>query len=329
MGLFGELKMATGLGLDASQAYQRAFDKGVMLGPAQFPAAADMFQAAAEKIGPSDPAWAARAVANSHLYRFLASPTPPLAHLAVNALGQVREIEMPGSADELIEASKLAAELNARMLEQGARGMAGGAPPEAIADAYRRAAYAWLAIPTWRPVTFDLVAEEAFADDGTVRFFLNAAHAAMHDAAAARSRDPDLAAEHYALAQQAFGRCGAAANKAEAAELLRCCRVERPCWFCGRLARGLGDGLRRLASTRTDYVAKLARQDRERGEAYDPAGAIFACAACAGAVDAVAEQRADAVRRELGGAIAQMRAELETIQRRLAHVESQAHRHFG
>jgi hypothetical protein len=43
MGLFDDLKMATGLGLDPAQAYRRAFEKGVLLGFSKFGEAAEMW----------------------------------------------------------------------------------------------------------------------------------------------------------------------------------------------------------------------------------------------------------------------------------------------
>ena len=196
------------------------------------------------------------------------------------------------------------------------------APPPAIAEAFRRAAHAWLPLWNVRPVTYELVADDAFADDGTTRFFLNAGTAAMNDAVACIGRDPDLAAEHFALASQAFGRCGAAQQRGEARDRLRACRLERPCWFCGRVVRGFGEHLRSMRTVSSAYFGSLARADRERGEAYDPAGSIFACAVCVAAVDILAEQRADAVRRELNPQIAQLGGQLQALEARLRRIES-------
>ena len=322
MSLLDNLKMATGLGLEPAEVYRRAFEKGVLLGPAHFGEAAEMFLAAESRLAAVDPAWAARAAANAHLYRFLAHREPGSAERAIHALSRIRHIETPGTADELIDAPKLAAELSARMLEELARATIQQAPPPAVADAFRRAAQAWLPLWNARPVTYELLADDAFADDGTTRFFLNAGTAAMFDAAAIIGRDPDLAAEHFAMAAQAFGRCGAGQQRAEARERLRACRLERPCWFCGRTVRGLGEHLRAMRTVASAYFGAVARADRERGEAYDPAGSIFACAVCAAAVDMVAEQRADAVRRELSPQIAQLNAHIQALEARLRRIES-------
>jgi hypothetical protein len=44
MGLLDELRMATGIAVGPLEAYQRAYEKGVLLGPAQFGVAAGLFR---------------------------------------------------------------------------------------------------------------------------------------------------------------------------------------------------------------------------------------------------------------------------------------------
>ncbi|MEZ4294431.1 MAG: hypothetical protein R3B70_05610 [Polyangiaceae bacterium] len=322
MSLFDHLKMATGLGLEPAEMYRRAFEKGVLLGASHFGEAAEMFAAAEQRLAAVDAMWAARAGANAQIYRFLARRDPGAADRAIHALSRIPKIEMPGTADELIDAPKLAAELAARRLEEVARAMVSSAPPPAVADAFRSAAHAWLPLWNARPVTYEILSDDGFADDGTTRFFLNAGTAAMYDATAVLARDPDLAAEHFAMAAQAFGRCGAAAQRKDARERLAACRLERPCWFCGRTVRGLGEHLRTMRTVASSYFAAVAKADRERGEAYDANGSIFACSVCAGAVELVAEARADAVRRELTPQIASLQGQLGALEARIRRIES-------
>ena len=77
MGILDSLKRATGLGLNASDHYQRAFEKGVLLGPQRFAEAAGLFDAAAQKANEiGDAQTAARSTANAKLYSYLVAGDP-------------------------------------------------------------------------------------------------------------------------------------------------------------------------------------------------------------------------------------------------------------
>jgi hypothetical protein len=320
MGILDDLRMSTGLALEPAEAYTRAFEKGVLLGPKHFGEAADLFRAAAQKLAQANPSMAQRAAANGHLYAFLARRELPAAIAAVQTLANLPWVEAPGTVDEIIEGPKLRAELHARILEEQAR-----AVPvthcAAVAQAYRNAAYAWVPLLDWRPVTYGLLADDAYTEDGTTRFFFNAGIAALNDGHAWSDADPDVAGEHFALAAQAFTRCGAADLRAQARDRLRSARLERSCWFCGRRVQGLGSNLRLLAAAGSEYFARLARSDRERGESHEPGAGVYACALCAGAIDAVAEIRAGAVRQELGGQVAALSALVNRLESRLSGLE--------
>lgn len=328
MGIFDNLKMATGLGLEPAEAYQRAFEKGVLLGPARFGDASGMFRDAAQKLSAVDQAMAARAHTNGLVYQFLATRDPRAAWDAVQALRSIPHIEVPGTADEIMEGALLAAELGARILEEQARA-AESSGHFAVADARRRAAQAWLPLFRVRPVTFALTGDDSHAEDGQTRFFLNAGLAEMSVASGNMGDDPDLAAEHLAMAAQAFGRAGATELRDRCRRGLRSARLERPCWFCGRIVRGLGDNLHELPALSSTYFDKLARQDKERGEAWSGSGTVFACGPCAAAIDQLAQRRADEVRAELNDVAEKLSSAIHALDARLDRVESMAHRHVG
>jgi hypothetical protein len=322
MGLFDNLKMATGLGLDPQETYRRAFEKGVLLGVSRFDEAATMFKEAAEKLRGVDAALSQRASANACVYGFLSTRDPRMAAEAVRVLRAIDKVEVPGTADEVMEGSRLASELEARMLEAQAektRGREG-------ARVLRRAAQAWLALRRERPVTFALTGDDAHAEDGLTRFFYDAAVAESWEAESWEAEDPDEAAERYAVAALAFGRSGAGQMRQQVRERLRGIGLERPCWFCGRHARGLGSNLRSLPTVASSYFAKLGG---DRGESYDPSGALYACAACATAIDRVAEARAEAVRKEVEERLKDLKSEMKRLESRVRSVESDSHTHSG
>lgn len=312
--------MSSGLALEPAEAYTRAFEKGVLLGPQHWSEASDLFHEAAKKLAPMNGAMAARASANGNLYAFLARRELPAAAAAVQLLWQIPYVEAPGTIDEIIEGPKLAAEIHARALEETARAIP-AANCAGLAQAYRAAAHAWVPLLDWRPVTYGLVADDAFSEDGTARFFFNSGVAALNDGHAWSEADPDIAAEHFALAGQAFTRCGAADLRAQARERLRCARLERPCWFCGRRVQGLGGNLRLLATKGSEYFTRLARDGRERGESFEPGQGVYACSQCASAIDVVAETRVAAVRRELGGQVAALKHTVSQLETRMGNLE--------
>jgi hypothetical protein len=318
-GFVDSLRMATGVSLTPQEAYQRAFEKGVLLGPGGFVDASQMFRTAAEKLAPVAPALAARAAANAALYRFLGTRDQAAAHEASARLAELPMIEVPGTADEAMPGRQLATEIGALALEMYARSIAKGNHREA-SEAFSRAAQAWRPLLRQRLVACEVLQLDAFTDEGMTRFFLTAGLAEMHAGAAALGAEPEAAAERFAMAAQAFARCGAGQERAGARQALRDARFERACWFCQRRVQGLGTNLVPLAIKPTEYLARASASDRERGDSYDGSGRIFACAGCASAVDRIAEVRVDAVRAEMRRAVAD-------LERRLGRVESMAHKH--
>ena len=75
MGFLDTLKKATGVGLSAAEQYQRAFEKGVFLGPQNYAEAVTLFLAAAKKAAEvGDTQIEPYARANAALYRFISAP---------------------------------------------------------------------------------------------------------------------------------------------------------------------------------------------------------------------------------------------------------------
>lgn len=320
MGFLDQLRMSSGLALEPAEAYTRAFEKGVLLGPQHWSDASDYFHEAAKKLSPVNPAMAARASANGNLYAFLARRELPAATAAVQLLWRIPYVEAPGTIDEIVEGPKLAAEIHARILEEQARAIP-STNCSALAQAYRAAAHAWVPLLDWRPVTYGLLADDAYSEDGTARFFFNSGIAALNEGHAWSETDPDVAGEHFALAAQAFTRCGAAELRTQARDRLRAARLERSCWFCGRRVQGVGGNLRLLAVKGSEYFSRLAREGQERAGSFEPGAGLYACALCASAIDVVAEARANAVRRELGGQVAALKQIVAQLETRMGNLE--------
>lgn len=323
--MLDDLRMSSGIALEPLEAYQRAFEKGVLLGPEKFGAAAQLFGKAAHHLQQSDASLAARAHANGALYQFLSSRDIGAAQRAVAALQQIPQVEVPGTQDEIMSGPKLAHEIHARLLEFQAHACGGDARTRA--NAYRQAAHGWVALFNDRPVTFAFVADDPYADDGQTRFFLNAGVAALRDADSVIGIDPEHAAEFFALAAQAFGRCGDDAQQRSAIEQMKAARLIRRCWFCSREVQGLGFNLKLLAIGDFEYFRRLSSGDPERGESYEPNGGVYGCAACAAAVDQIAGVRVAELRTHLETQIQAMNNNMQGLNARLGLVEALSHRH--
>lgn len=319
MGLLDQLRMSTGLALEPVEAYVRAFEKGVLLGPTHFGVASDLFRAAVPKLESVDAGLAARAAAHSSIYAFLALGDPRPAADAVARLQHIPWVETPGTIDELMEGPRLGAELAARIEEIAAA--SAGATREA-GQARWRAAYAWLPLGSHRPVTFAFFGDDGFTEDALSRFFLQAGLAARADGDAFVTTEPERAAEQYAMATQAFARCGADALRTQTRDALRLTQAERRCWFCGVYAQGVRSNISVISTGMINYLAKLANADPLRRDSLAPGEGIFCCATCSTVVDSIADAKAQAVRHELLAALLDTRRYAEALELRLRAVES-------
>ena len=107
-GFFDKVRHTTGLGLDQNELYNRAFEKGVLL--KKFYDAADIFDKAARKYSElGDPLMATQALANSLLYRYLASRDANIIALLLQKLSGLQQIEVIGSQTETMPTGPLCA----------------------------------------------------------------------------------------------------------------------------------------------------------------------------------------------------------------------------
>src|SRR3954464_2870656 len=103
MGFMDSLKKATGVGLNANEHYDRAYEKGVLLGPEKFAEAVGLFETAARKAAESgDVQTQTRALANSRLYGFITSGDVRLLPDLYQLLSQLTEVEQIGSRSEMM-----------------------------------------------------------------------------------------------------------------------------------------------------------------------------------------------------------------------------------
>src|SRR5579871_5238348 len=240
VGLMDQLKKATGIGLDAAEAYDRAYEKGVLLGATKFADAASMFDTAAKKAAESGHEEIhVRAGANARLYGFITSGNPQHLPGLAAALQRLGQIEIIGSRTELMPAGLVLAEVNARQIEARIATLSPRDAP-ALASAHAEAAAAFRQFFNAPLVTYRYQHADRHVETAQSRFFFHEGLSSWYQAVAAAQTSPEGAAERMGRALNAFRQCGDEQWSSEAQGWLTDCRLKRTCWTCHREFQGAG-----------------------------------------------------------------------------------------
>jgi hypothetical protein len=331
MGLMGSLKKATGIGLSANEHYDRAYEKAVLLGPANYPKAVELFQVAAAKAGEAgDAQTQARSRANAALYSFITTGNEQSLNALRETLPLLQEIEQIGLRTETMATAPLLAEVEARLTEcalsrardSGHRALSGA--HAACADSFHKLSNAQL-------ITYQHQATDQHRDTALSRFFFHQGMASWHEASAVVGESPETAAEHMAKALNAFRQCGDE-NASQAQTWLTNCRLKRTCWMCHREFQGATIHFRTFRSSVTPYAESVVRQLGQDVSMIDLQGeTVTLCGPCGSMVENVADQfavkRMQELRSEVKRAVDSISDALAVLSARVERLESAAHRH--
>jgi hypothetical protein len=325
VGFLDDIKKATGVGLSHAEHYLRAFEKGVLLGPAHYGDAAGMFETAARKASEAnDGALAARAQANAQLYGFLARGAPQaLPHLA-QALAQVPELEVIGSRTESMPTGPLLGEISARLVETELSQIPAGDPLR-LAATHDRAAASFQTLFGTPLVTYRFQSADVHVDSGQARFFFHSGLAAWYRAQSKLAFDPDKAADDAGVALNAFRQCNDAGWIDQAQRCLTGARTKRTCWMCRREMQGAGVHFRTYSADVTPYVVERARAVGEDASGVDVTSAIvILCTPCGSAIerqaDLFAARRAEAVREEMNARVRELASAIVELNARVTRL---------
>ena len=336
MGFLDSIKKATGIGLAPAEHYQRAFEKGILLGPAKFAEAVGLFETAAKKAADAgDSALQARALANAHLYRFISGKDfKPLAELC-GLLSGLTEVEQIGSRTETMPAQALCDELAARIIETQLDAL-GADDHGARASAHIAAANAFKKIFSSQLVTYRYVSNDSHVDAAQARFFLHQGMAAWNQAADAILTNPETAAENMGKALAAFRQCRDEQWIGRSQSWLESCRIRRTCWMCHRESQGAGVHFKVYPAVVTPYVVALVMKLGQDATMLDLAHRqVVLCTTCGSAVEQQADYfatlRAKQVHDELTAALHSLEqrivAAVQQLDNRLSSVERLSHHH--
>jgi hypothetical protein len=333
MGLMDQLKKATGVGLNAAEHYDRAYEKGVLLGPAKFAEAASMFDAAAKKAAESGHVEIhVRATANARLYGFITSGNVQHLPDLATALHQLGEIEIIGSRTESMPAAALLAEVNARLVESRLSGL-NPRDEQGLASAHAEAASAFRQFFSSPLVTYRYQHADRHVETAQSRFFFHQGLSSWYQAISAVPASPEGAAEQMGKSLNAFRQCGDERWSSEAQGWLADCRLKRTCWMCHREFQGAGIHFKRYPAVTTPYAASVVAGLGQDASAIDVAsGVIILCGPCGSALerqaDHYASMRAAEARAALEGQIGELADVVRSMTSRIRDLESAAHRHL-
>ena len=332
MGLMDSLKKATGIGLTANEHYDRAYEKGVLLGPANYAKAVDLFETAAKKAAETgDTQTQTRARANAALYSFISTGNEAALDTLRAVLPSMQNIEQIGVRTETIPAGPLLAEVEARITEIAlARAPKGDA--RALARAHAACADAFRKLSTAPLITYKYQGGDRHREQASSRFFYHQGMTSWNEAVAVAAENPETAAEHMARALNAYRQCGDADHAANAQTWLTNCRLKRTCWMCGREFQGANLHFRTFQSSITPYAESVVRQLGQDVSMIDVQNnSLTLCEPCGATLEHVADQfavrRVQELRDEVESRFSDVCAALSALANRIDRVESLAHRH--
>jgi hypothetical protein len=329
MGFMDSLKKASGLGLTPEEHYQRAYEKGVLLGPEHYGKAVELFDAAARKANENGNAQLEiRARANAAFYGFVTSGSPQHLTTLKETLKHLPDIEEIGSRTNMLPSEPLIAEIEARLAEQSAPAKG---DPAALARRHAECADAFRKLLGVSLVTYRYHSPDRHRNTGDERFFYHQGLSFRHEAMQHALADPEVAAEKMAKAMISFRQCGNDELGTDAEGWVKNLRLQRTCWMCHRQFQGYKLHFNVFSARVNQYAETVVSRLGQDTYSLDQAGTIVLCTLCSSGItsiaDDVAEQRVDALREEVDARLSEHEQMMSAMMRRIDYLESVAHTH--
>lgn len=324
MGLLDSLKKATGLGLDAQATYDRAYEKAVLLGQNAYHQAPPIFAQAAQKAQQEGKhELAIRAQTNAALYTFITKGDLQSLQSLAELLGNLPEIERIGYRSEVMSTGTLLGEVQARLIE--AR-ILSSQDTSTKAHGHDQAAQAFKAIFNEALITYAFQSPDRHRETAHARFFLHTGLASWHRALDVTHHSPQKGVEHMSRALGSFKNAKDEHWTTQAESWLSQCRISRTCWMCHREFQGNGLYFRFVSAELTPYIATRLQELNQDSATIDlQQDHLVLCTPCFTTVEnmatAIAEEKAQQLRRELHEALEERDAALRALEQRLRRLE--------
>ncbi len=332
MSILDSFKKSTGWLMTSAEHYERAFDKGVLAGPECFEKAAGLFEHAAQKLTEDNqPEMACRALANAHLYGYLATGSEDRLHALQGILPQVPELEVIGSKTESRSTIPLAQEIAGRLIELAINQLPEN-DAEARNQAHLHAASVFKELGAQPLVTYPFRAEDMLPATGQARcdFHLGMADWQLMQKTMAES--PEAAAEHAARAWEFFQQAGDPGWIEKSRTMRECLLKRRICYVCQREYQGEGVHFAKYPAIVAPYTLRVIQdlgQDASLGD--NDQHQLVLCTPCATVIEQLASaqalRRLEEFKQLVTPAMEEMKRNLAEQAERIKDLERYSHKH--
>ncbi|MCX5753119.1 MAG: hypothetical protein NTW97_05670 [Candidatus Krumholzibacteria bacterium] len=323
------VKDATGIGLNAQQQYERAYQKGVLLQPPKYQDAIKEFHSATEKfLKDGNKAMADRATANACLYQLVVNPDRESLAKAIQALEGIPEIERIGSQKDMMATPPLITELNAIGEELSARDADDGA--DKIAK-FRKAGDTFMKLGS-SPFQFvDKFSTEGPLDKAMNRSIYCMALADYHEGLCLVMESPTRAHDFMQKASIEFRQSMTNDWAEKTGAYVERIKSKRHCWMCSREMQGKDIFYKYYPAKSEKYHHQLVQDLKQDHGMIDSPNSVTLCTICGSSIenqaDHYAVMRAQEVKDWVEPILAEYQKVLQNHHERLKDLEAVAHRH--
>ena len=332
MGLMDKLKSglkdATGLGLDATEQYQRAYTKGVYI--EDYESAISCFERAAEKYEKAgEREGANQALANAAIYRLVATKNLELLPTVIEKLSTISEIEQLFTDKETVNTAVWIDELSAYN-----EARLGEASKDLLEkrDRYKAAGDLMLKVGV-APLTFaEKLNLEGPRDKAMIRSYYYTGHSDHFDAHRLVYSVPEEAENALQKSLMRFKQANENDWAGKIEETLNLVKAKRHCWMCGREIQGEQFNFKYYPTRGvTDYIKGLIQKNNEDAGMLDRENHVTICSVCGLTIEKqanhFAKMRADEVRSWASEILGKHEERMDALARRISHLEENSHYH--
>jgi len=331
MGLMDKLKSglkdATGLGLDATEQYQRAYTKGVYI--EDYESAISCFEKAAEKYEKAgEREGANQALANAAIYRLVATKNLELLPTVIEKLSTISEIEQLFTDKETVNTSVWIDELSAYN-----EARLGEASQDLLEkrDRYKTAGDLMLKVGA-APLTFaEKLNLDGPCDKAMIRSYYYAGHADHFDSHRLVYSVPEEAENALQKSMMRFKQANETEWSDKVEVMLNQVKAKRHCWMCGREMQGEEIHFRYYPTNITEYIKAQIQKNNEDAGMLDREKHVTICNVCGLTIEKqanhFAKMRAEEVKNWATEILGKHEERMDAIARRLSNLEESYRNH--
>jgi tetratricopeptide (TPR) repeat protein len=331
MGLMDKLKSglkdATGLGLDATEQYQRAYIKGVYI--EDYESAISCFEKAAEKYEKAgEREGANQALANAAIYRLVATKNMELLPTVIEKLSTISEIEQLFTDKETVNTSVWIDELSAYN-----EARLGEASQDLLEkrDRYKTAGDLMLKVGA-APLTFaEKLNLDGPCDKAMIRSYYYAGHADHFDSHRLVYSVPEEAENALQKSMMRFKQANETEWSDKVEVMLNQVKAKRHCWMCGREMQGEEIHFRYYPTNITEYIKAQIQKNNEDAGMLDREKHVTICRVCGLTIENqanhFAKMRAEEVKNWATEILGKHEERMDALARRLSNLEESYRNH--